>query len=113
MTKIRYRSSLNPTKKHVLELRDPRWKARRLEILARDNSRCQLCGVGQHSGLHVHHLRYGIGLTAWGHPDADLLTLCDFCHGGLHTLKAMTRKEFFQLKPMLLDLIPATRRSAP
>ncbi len=52
------------------------WKARRLRIIRRDGYQCRVCGA--RSGLQVHHVRYGRPLGS--ESDADLTTLCFWCH---------------------------------
>ena len=60
-------------------LRDPQWRKRRLEIIARDKSTCRRCGETQGS-LEVHHLAYVFGLEPWNYEDHWLVTLCGDCH---------------------------------
>ena len=64
-------------------LQDPRWHARRLEILERDEHKCKECGRNDRS-LHVHHLRYLPNHQPWEYEDADLVTLCESCHARAH-----------------------------
>ena len=63
---------------------DPRWKAKRNEILARDHSCCVICkGTDE---LQVHHRQYQYVKTAkgfkvpWDYADHLLITLCKNCH---------------------------------
>ena len=63
------------------QLKDIRWKRKRLSILIRDKFTCKICGYfGER--VNVHHLKY-TGM-AWNAPDADLITLCRSCHKKLH-----------------------------
>lgn len=71
------------SKQYAELLKRPEWKARRLEILARDKNTCQSCGSNDE--LHVHHLRYLDGKYPWESPDKDLTTLCKSCHNSTHT----------------------------
>lgn len=64
--------------KYSEKLRDPRWQRRRLQIMERDNWRCQLC-FDDESTLHVHHVWYA-GRDPWDAPDEALITLCHECH---------------------------------
>ncbi len=52
----------------------------RLEVLKRDNWRCQWCG--ERTNLHVHHIRHRsqMGTDA----EANLITLCADCHKQTH-----------------------------
>ena len=61
------------------KLRDPRWRAKRLTILARDRYTCQSCTVG-YKIMEVHHEYYLPGLEPWEYPDSALVTLCPGCH---------------------------------
>jgi hypothetical protein len=73
--------------------KDPRWQKRRLQILERDQWKCQKCGNTEEM-LVVHHKWYGnardqeSGEFRWRYPweyeDQDLITLCDSCHQGEH-----------------------------
>jgi hypothetical protein len=60
-------------------LKDPRWQRKRLEILGRDKFTCQACGDKENT-LHVHHFTYKTGKLPWQYPDANFITLCEFCH---------------------------------
>ncbi|QGX93466.1 HNH endonuclease (plasmid) [Haloplanus rallus] len=67
----------------------PDWDARRQAVYERDNYTCQDCGLrsGPHAGdggatLHAHHL---ISLRdGGGHHLANLVTVCQYCHDGIH-----------------------------
>lgn len=63
------------------QLKDKRWRIRRVEILKRDSHTCQICGyLG--AGVNVHHRKY-TGM-AWEAPNEDLITLCKSCHKITH-----------------------------
>ena len=51
------------------------------EVLQRDGWKCQNCGSMKH--LQIHHQEF----RSHGGSDSEknLITLCDSCHGGLHT----------------------------
>lgn len=71
------------------QLQDPRWIAKRNEILERDDYCCQDCLRGKdrlspHIQLHVHHRKYIDGLMAWEYTNDQLITLCRECHGKFH-----------------------------
>lgn len=61
-------------------LKDPRWQRKRLEILNRDEFRCQAC-MDSESTLHVHHKHYVKGRLPWEYEEFELVTLCESCHG--------------------------------
>lgn len=67
-------------------LRDPRWRAKRIEILERDKYTCKLCGKNKEDGviLHVHHIMYHKGLMPWEYRNRELITLCEDCHNNFH-----------------------------
>jgi hypothetical protein len=74
------------------QLRDRRWQRKRLAILERDGWRCQNleCKTLDSDGvmLVVHHRVYRSGQKAWEYVNADLVTLCERCHGRFHGLDA-------------------------
>jgi hypothetical protein len=55
------------------------WELKRLEILERDEHRCQDCGEATEP-LHVHHRFYETGKKKWDYPSDSLVTLCSKCH---------------------------------
>lgn len=61
------------------QLKDPRWQRRRLEIMQRDEFRCQVCMATEFT-LHVHHKYYTKGRKPWEYEDHELVTLCVHCH---------------------------------
>ena len=62
-------------------LLDPRWKAKRAEIIARDKD-CQLC-MGT-TRLHVHHKQYLPNRSPWEYENSYLIVLCENCHRKFH-----------------------------
>ena len=64
---------------YSVEIKDPMWQKRRLEILNRDNFTCQICGNNKET-LHVHHTIYIPGRHIWEYEDFQLITLCESCH---------------------------------
>jgi len=75
---------------------DPRWKARRNEILERDHHQCVIC----HSDikLQVHHRQYQFSRTLnvfknpWEYADSIMITLCNACHQRGHKLYKVPMK---------------------
>lgn len=68
---------------------DPRWKARRMEIIIRDNRSCLICKDANE--LQVHHRQYQFIKSEnafkmpWDYPDHLLITLCRSCHQRGHS----------------------------
>jgi hypothetical protein len=60
-------------------LHDPRWFKKRLEILERDEFKCQQC-YEKDKTLNVHHLLYLSDKDPWDYPNELLITLCEKCH---------------------------------
>ena len=67
-------------KTYANKLKDPRWQKKRLEIMDRDNWRCQACGSTSKT-LSVHHFKYQG--EPWEADNEDLQTLCTSCHKAL------------------------------
>lgn len=61
------------------KLKDPRWQKKRLEILNRDDWKCQKC-FRKDTQLHVHHLYYVSRREPWEYPDFALQSICKDCH---------------------------------
>ncbi len=61
------------------KLRDPRWQKKRLEILNRDEFRCQMC-LDEKTTLNVHHHDYKQGREPWEYDNDMLITYCEVCH---------------------------------
>lgn len=77
------------------KLKDPRWQKKRLEILERDEWKCQCC-KDDSTTLHVHHKWYENGRDPWDYPTDALVTLCETCHETEHgeegAMKALLTK---------------------
>jgi len=60
------------------------WRKIAAEVRKRDNYTCQLCGIQQARGLHVHHkipaLDFGIEQLPQANALSNLITLCVRCH---------------------------------
>ncbi len=75
---------------------DPRWKAKRKEILERDKNMCIICKSNKK--LQVHHRQYHFSQTLntfrkpWEYPNHLMVTLCENCHQkGHHQYKIPTK----------------------
>lgn len=60
------------------KLKHPKWQRKRLEILNRDNFKCDLCSDTE-TELHIHHYEYNEG-DPWDIDNKYLVTLCKHCH---------------------------------
>ena len=85
------------------QLKDKRWKLKRVEILIRDKHSCRICGY-MGPRVNVHHIKY-TGM-AWDAPDEDLITLCNDCHRKSHSSMILEKKDKFStnLSKWLNDL---------
>jgi 5-methylcytosine-specific restriction endonuclease McrA len=67
----------------------PKWKARRKEIITRDQHKCVICGSG--TEIQVHHRQYHFikaikkFKAPWDYADHLLITLCSKCHARGHS----------------------------
>ena len=64
------------------QLKDERWKEKRLKILKKFNFKCCLCGCSEN--LNIHHLVYKKGKMAWEYCDSNYIVLCKDCHKKVH-----------------------------
>ena len=76
---------------------DPRWKAKRLEILERDMKRCVICK--SENNLQVHHRQYHFSTilnsfkNPWEYENRLLITICESCHQKGHRLYKVPVKQ--------------------
>ncbi len=68
------------------------WKALVTYIYARDGYTCQKCGVGRNrtNQLHAHHIKSWAEYPAERSEPNNLITLCNGCHGWVHSHKNKT-----------------------
>lgn len=64
-------------------LKDPKWQKKRLEIMNRDNWRCNNCHDDSEM-LVVHHKYYDKDKMPWEYCNKAYITLCFGCHDELH-----------------------------
>lgn len=69
--------------------RSPEWRAKRKEIMRRDNNECQHCKrQGKFSpGECVHHIKHLKDHPLLGLDNDNLVTLCNACHNVEHPEK--------------------------
>jgi len=82
------------TMRYIDKFKDPRWQKKRLEILDRDNFKCQSIYCPQEDDppptVHVHHLMYLKDRDPWDYNNAFLITLCNECHERVHGVDLKT-----------------------
>jgi len=71
-------------------LKMPQWQRKRLEVMARDNFACQMCGDNMNQ-LHVHHSVYIDNRMPWEYANEILMTVCHYCHDLCHWKKDKKR----------------------
>jgi hypothetical protein len=75
--------------------RDSRWQKKRLQVMERDNWKCQSCGAsGEGITLNVHHAFYESGKAPWEYPDHTLVTWCETCHEKRHEITRQCQWHF-------------------
>lgn len=68
---------------------DSRWRAKRMEIIQRDDNRCVICFSAEK--LEVHHRQYHFVKALsqfkapWDYENHLMITLCGNCHGRGHS----------------------------
>ncbi len=87
---------------YAQKLRDPRWQARRVEILNLHGWECEECDACQK--LHIHHRIYHKHREPWDYPDEELACLCENCHKAEHALRR-TLDELMADRDASLDTI--------
>ncbi|WP_349966282.1 HNH endonuclease [Phocaeicola massiliensis] len=79
------------------QIKSPKWQKRRLEILQRDDFKCQICGDSENT-LNVHHLVYHKDRNIWEYEDWELITLCEECHEHEHIIEESINERIWSLK---------------
>lgn len=83
------------------QLLDPRWKAKREEVIRTTFGLCTVCGTTKN--LQVHHKYYIDGRMAWEYPKHHLTTLCSDCHMLEHNLVPVSTPK--HIKSVVLEFI--------
>lgn len=81
------------------KLLDPRWQKKRLEVLQRENFKCQWC-LCSYKTLHIHHWDYVKGREPWEYESDELGCLCTVCHAFNH----YKGKDYLLIKSVYMDL---------
>ena len=82
----------------------PKWQAKRLEIMRRDNYCCVLCD-SEDKQLHVHHRYYKRGKKLWEYKKECYLTVCHSCHEYLHIVQDELNNSLSLVNPILLECL--------
>jgi len=77
--------------RYAEKLKNPKWQKKRLEILQRDDFKCQFCKSTENT-LHIHHEVYKRGSEPCDYPNSVLKTLCHKCHSVVEFLKKHDNK---------------------
>jgi hypothetical protein len=78
------------------KLRDPKWLAKRQEVLKRDGNRC-VNDPNHRMPIEVHHLSYIQNREPWEYPLDNFLALCRDCHLAEHK-RTLTVKRPIRLR---------------
>lgn len=91
-------------------LRSEEWQQKRLQVLVRDNFKCQLCGSGKN--VQAHHISYE-NLYTEAELD-DLVTLCKACHEKVHStdLERKFEKQTNDMHKLAVSLLQENMRAA-
>lgn len=74
--------------KYKAYLKSDAWKELKTIVLDRDHHRCRCCNrTEEEVTLSVHHNNYSHLFDEQEHLD-DLITLCKYCHSGIHRVKS-------------------------
>jgi 5-methylcytosine-specific restriction endonuclease McrA len=77
--------------------KDPRWEAKRRQIIERDKNTCQRC-LAQAVVMHVHHKFYKPNAAPWEYDNKALILLCALCHEVEHGVYQRDRRLEVNLK---------------
>jgi hypothetical protein len=83
------------SRRYRMQLRDPRWQRRRLEIMSKAQFSCEQCGDTK-TTLNVHHKQYRRGAQPWEYSDDELACWCENCHAAEHKTECPKRRTDFQ-----------------
>lgn len=85
---------LTPQEKYHKYIKTEDWQEIRTLVLDRDNHKCRCCSrTEEESSLTVHHSTYKNLFNEADHLE-DLITLCRYCHSGIH--RVVSNKQRFK-----------------
>lgn len=94
-------------------LKSEQWQTVRIEALAREKGKCQICGEFSISS-DAHHIEYPDNI--WETKSSQLIILCRICHDlihgvlKVHDVKKHTAKQFYELAAYLRVWIEAKNK---
>jgi hypothetical protein len=83
-------------------LKHPLWQRKRLEVLQREQFRCEQCEADDKM-LHVHHTYYERGLKPWEYPTESLRALCADCHRKAQDWMTLLHREIGRLDQLSIE----------
>lgn len=85
---VEWKSLPDGKDKYDAYMKSDEWKKVRLLVLERDGYVCRCCNRNSdQTTLSVHHSTYKALYNETEHLE-DLITLCRFCHSGIHRVKS-------------------------
>lgn len=90
------------------KLRDSRWQKKRLEVLQREDFKCQWCkmihgvDLDQNQEVQVHHGYYEKGLDPWEYDSDSLFCLCKEHHKKAQYLLTAAKRAIGRMHPALV-----------
>lgn len=85
------------------QIKSPKWQKKRLEILARDKWRCQICWNDKLQ-LVVHHKYYTKGQLIHEYPNICYITLCVRCHEKIHGKVEVKQIQVPEPEPVVIPI---------
>lgn len=77
------------------KLQDTRWRSFRIELIRKNENRCEECGETlKDFELQIHHVHYLRNREPWQYPEELLMCLCDCCHAETQICQEEAALEF-------------------